>query len=110
METAGELVRLARDEYEKELSISEVFEGITDLSYLGFQGEKDELVPLMDNIPGWGSIYGLPVDELLELDIPVMNLGPIGRDAHKNTERVQLSYGLDILPRLIGHAVKRISS
>jgi len=110
VETAGELVRLARDEYEKELSISEVFEGITDLSYLGFQGEKDELVPLMDNIPGWGSIYGLPVDELLELDIPVMNLGPIGRDAHKNTERVQLSYGLDILPRLIGHAVKRISS
>lgn len=109
LDSARELVRLARDEYEKEIVISEVFEGITDLSYLGFQGDMDELEPLVDNTPGWGRVYGLPVKELMKLDVPVMNLGPVGRDAHKDTERVKLSYGLDVLPRLIAHAVRSIS-
>ncbi|HPI98786.1 MAG TPA: M20/M25/M40 family metallo-hydrolase, partial [Synergistales bacterium] len=109
LDTAGELVRLARDEYEKEIVIAEVFEGITDLSYLGFQGEMDELEPLVENTPGWGTVYGLPVEDLVKLDIPVMNIGPVGRDAHKDTERVKLSYGLEVLPRLIAHAIRSIS-
>ena len=106
--TAEEMVDLARDRYEQEISIEEVFEGITDLSYVGFQGDRDDLEPIVENTPGWGKIYSLPVEELLCLDIPVMNIGPVGKDCHKNTERLDLASGLEIVPGLLSYAVQRI--
>lgn len=39
------------------------------------------------------------------LDIPVLNLGPSGKDPHRPTERLCLSYSLDIFPILLREAV-----
>jgi arginine utilization protein RocB len=60
------------------------------------------------NMPGWGKLYSLPTDALAELDIPVLNLGPLGRDAHKNTERIHLRYTLEVFPHLLAFLVKKI--
>lgn len=108
IQTSEELRDLARDRYDREMSIEEVFEGITDLSYVGFQGEREDLEPIVYNTPGWGYVYSIPVEDLLRLDIPVMNLGPLGKDAHKNTERLELTSGLEVAPALLAYAVHRI--
>jgi arginine utilization protein RocB len=108
IQTSEELKELARDRYDREMSIEEVFEGITDLSYVGFQGEREDLEPIVYNTPGWGHVYSIPVEDLLRLDIPVMNLGPLGKDAHKNTERLELASGLEVAPALLAYAVHRI--
>lgn len=108
MRTAEEISELARDRFDHDISIEEVFEGITDLSYVGFQGDREDLEPIVNNTPGWGKVYSIPVEELLRLDIPVMNIGPLGKDAHKNTERLDLVSALEVTPLLLSHAVKRI--
>ena len=84
------------------LSISriDVFQGIMDLSYLGFQGEPSELDALAENMPLWGRGYRFPLDELKKLDVPIANFGPIGKDDHKNAERIFLPYYLHTLPPL----------
>ena len=64
----------ARDRHNETLVISEHFASISDLSYVGFQGEREELLPLALNTPGWGHVYDIPLDDLLKLDIPVVNL------------------------------------
>jgi arginine utilization protein RocB len=40
----------------------------------------------------------------------ILNLGPLGRDAHKSTERVFLPYLLDELPHLFRKALTAAAS
>ncbi len=87
------------------LQKNEHFGGISDLSYLGFQGNPEELGALRENLPGWGTLYNLPIEELLRLDIPALNIGPSGKDAHKMTERLELGYSLNVAPKLLRSAV-----
>ncbi len=81
--------------------VIDVFAGITDMSFLGFEGDEKDLVALKDNMPGWGTLFWLPIDELKKIDIPVANMGPSGKDAHKATERLELGYSLKVAPRLL---------
>jgi arginine utilization protein RocB len=79
----------------------EVFQGITDLSFTGFQGKAEELTPLAANTPLWGKNYDLPLEDLGKIDIPGVVLGPIGKDSHKLTERVELNYSFNVLPSVL---------
>lgn len=89
--------------------MTEVFGGITDLSFLGFEGEREDLEALADNTPAWGDAYWLPMEELLALDIPIANMGPAGRDAHKWTERLELKYSFEIIPNLLLKTINRLA-
>ena len=103
---AAEVARLAREAFQVSLEIRPFFEGVSDLSYCGFQGAPEEMDAFARNMPGWGCPYRIPTEALAELDIPVLNLGPLGKDAHKNTERIHLPYYLDVYPRLLEAAVR----
>lgn len=105
-----EIIEQARQEFSEPLAISEHFTSICDLSYVGFQGERDELLPLAYNTPGWGNIYDIPLDDLLKLDIPSVNLGPAGKDAHKFIERLELDYSLDVVPVLFKSLVEKLGN
>ncbi|MDR1049302.1 MAG: M20/M25/M40 family metallo-hydrolase [Synergistaceae bacterium] len=87
----------------------EIFQGITDLSYTGFRGEAGELAPLEENMPLWGRGYGLPLSDLRKIDIPGVVLGPIGKDAHKAAERVELDYAFNVLPSVLTTFIASLS-
>ena len=87
----------------------EVFGGITDLSYLGYEGDPKDLQFIAENLPGWGETFWIPIQELTELSIPIANLGPSGKDAHKMTERLELDYSLRTAPELLRFAIKKLS-
>jgi arginine utilization protein RocB len=95
-------------EQHRSVEFREVFEGVSDLSYCGFGAGPEALAPLADNLPGWGQTYSIPLEELAALDIPVANIGPIGRDAHRASERLYLPYALRQLPGLLDRAVRCI--
>jgi len=81
--------------------VEEVFGGITDLSFLGgFVGEED-FAAVMDNMPGGSHLYPMDYQAMACLDVPVVNLGVKGRDAHKWTERLDLAYSFGVLPDLM---------
>lgn len=95
----------AEREHGVKFSTREYFQGICDISYMGFQGSAFDVFCMAANTPGWGSIYRLALKEMMGLDVPVMNLGPRGKDPHKPTERLCLSYSLEIFPQLLREAV-----
>ncbi len=101
-EAASRAGALAQDQA---TSLQEVFGGITDLSFLGFEGNRAALTSLADNMPAWGELYSLPMTELLSLDIPVANMGPAGKDAHKPTERLELQYSLEVAPKVLSWTI-----
>lgn len=84
------------------------FEGVCDLSYCGFAGDLEDVIAFEENMPGGKSVYRFPSNELLKLDIPVVNFGPVGKDAHKKTERVFLPFYLDSYPILLRYLVDQI--
>ncbi|RXT08771.1 M20/M25/M40 family metallo-hydrolase [Ammoniphilus sp. CFH 90114] len=84
------------------------FGGISDLSYAGLQFPVDQMSPLVNNMPLWNQGYSLPLKEMEEFDVPVLNIGPVGRDAHKWTERLDEDYAFDILPDVLEVAIKKL--
>lgn len=99
----------ARRVWGEEVRFVEHFGGITDMSFLGFQGDRGELEALAENSPGWGTLYSLPMDDLMALDVPVANIGPAGKDAHKDTERLELEFSFRVAPRLLRKALEALS-
>ena len=91
------------------VKLVECFSGIMDLSFMGFQGEAQKLQALADNMPGWGHVFSLPMDELLSLDVPLAGLGTSGKDAHKDTERLELAYSFDVAPRLLEKVIRKLA-
>ncbi len=73
---------------------------ISDLSYFSLP-EEESVESLKRNMPGFGTSYTLPFDEIRELDLPVTNIGPYGFDAHQYTERIEIDYSFYTLPDLV---------
>lgn len=85
---------------------------ISDLSFAGLSPEiMADYEQIQQNSPvslmqkgAKGAIknkgYGLS-NNTLELNVPIVNIGPYGYDAHKNTERVEKKYSFEVLPRLL---------
>lgn len=61
-------------------------------------------------MPLWGDIYSIPFDLIRELSVPVINVGPWGKDFHKNTERVYLPDLCQRTPALIEEAIRFVFS
>ncbi len=87
------------------LTVRKFYPYISDASYLrlasgGAQG-------LAENMPQWGVGYSLPFAEMARLNMPVINLGPWGRDAHKRTERVHIPYSFGTLPKIMEETIRK---
>ena len=81
---------------------------ISDLSYGAAPREKNAIDSLKDNMPGFGSKYSLPLEEMQELNLPVVNIGPFGKDAHKFTERLEEDYSFNVAPRLVCRTIEEL--
>ena len=88
----------------------ELFAGLCDLSYVGGKCSDKDLAAYKENVPGWGSIYNIPLLEMNGLGMPVINLGPSGEDPHKKGEKLYLHYSLEILPQLLRSIVWELSA
>ena len=101
----NKLIKRYNDKYDGNMKLSKSFLGISDLSYyklMDYVNVKEYLKP---NMPDWGLDYELPLDEINELNIPVMNLGVYGKDSHKHYERLEQNFSFEILPFLLKDAI-----
>lgn len=91
-----------------QVRLVDCFSGIMDLSYMGFQGQASDLSILAENMPGWGTVFSLPADDLLSLDVPIASVGPAGKDAHKDTERLELDYSFTVAPKILERVIREL--
>jgi len=100
--------KFANDELGLGVYTQNYFTGISDLSYGLFTGNNENIDYISDNMIFWGDMYSIPLKEIRELSMPVLNIGPWGRDLHKYTERVYKKDLFDTVPRLIDFVVRSI--
>lgn len=77
------------------------FMGICDLSYATWSGNDSAIESIKANSPGWDTFYKIPFSHLKTLNMPVVNIGPWGKDLHKTTERVYKKDVLEIVPDIL---------
>jgi arginine utilization protein RocB len=84
-----------------EVKVKKFYPYISDLSYGAAPREEGAIDSLKNNMPGFGSKYILPIEKMQELNLPVVNIGPFGKDAHKFTERLEKDYSFNVAPKLV---------
>ncbi|ARJ50537.1 M20/M25/M40 family metallo-hydrolase [Staphylococcus lutrae] len=77
------------------------FNGISDLSYVSPSPNGSGFDAFRDNTPVFGRTYHIPFDAIEQIQAPFLNCGPIGKDAHKITERIHQKSAFEELPVLL---------
>ncbi len=100
-----ECVKVAEEKFNEEIKIMSYFPGLSDVSYCRLR-DRDTVMPVLENeMPLYGKGYNLPLSIIGELDVPAVNIGPYGKDAHKRTERLHVPFSTEVIPKLLRHAV-----
>ncbi|MGN0352441.1 MAG: M20/M25/M40 family metallo-hydrolase [Roseburia sp.] len=86
--------------------VKQFFPSLSDSSYLKIDDDEASIALLTQNFPAYEELYPLPLKKIKELNIPAVNFGVYGKDAHKWTERLYMPYSFEVLPELIIEAVK----
>lgn len=97
-------------EQEEKISykICHFFPSLSDSSYLRIDDSKESLELLKSNFPQMKQLYPLPLNQIRKLNIPAVNYGVYGKDAHKWTERVNIPYSFEVLPSLLLKTVNEL--
>ncbi len=106
---ARNLICTAKEKYAVELKEVGWFAGLCDLSYVGGRVSQNDADSYKKSLPGGDRIYAMPLDAMMQLGMPVVNLGPSGENPHRNDEYLNLHYSLDILPQLMKEFVSELS-
>lgn len=95
-------------ETDYKLSYKKFFPYISDLSYATAPQDPEIIRALKRNTPGFGAFYDLPLEAMQKLDLPVVDIGPFGKDAHKFTERIEKNYTFKVAPELVYKTVMNL--
>ncbi|MBN2899705.1 MAG: M20/M25/M40 family metallo-hydrolase [Clostridia bacterium] len=96
----------SRKNFHVEMRKKNFFMGISDMSYTSKGNVKEIIESVSPNMPLWDKeVYSIPFEEMNELDIPVINIGPWGKDLHQFTERVYAEDCLYRTPMLIKESI-----
>lgn len=103
----SEVVERAKDLGE-EIQIKTFFPALSDVCYSRIRDPQHIIPTLRENLPLFGERYTIPFDDILALDLPTINIGPHGKDAHKRTERLELNFSTKVTPQLLLQAIQSV--
>lgn len=82
------------------------FMGISDMSYVGKVSDDKAAEHLKEHMPQWQEIYEIPFKAINEIAMPMINIGPWGKDLHQYSERVYKKDVFEQIPRLLTYLLK----
>ncbi len=108
IDAVAEAVDSTKTDYK--LVYKKFFPYISDLSYGAAPKDPKIIAALKNNMPGFGSKYNLPLEDMQKLDLPVLDIGSFGKDAHKFTERIEKHYSFNVAPELVYKTIMNLLS
>ena len=94
-------------EFDYPVVIRNFYPYISDLSYCSIP-RQEIFSRLTNNMPAWKRRYSLPAAEIEAISMPVVNIGPYGKDAHKLSERVCVDYSFDAMPLILKQTLDKL--
>ncbi|MDF0725527.1 M20/M25/M40 family metallo-hydrolase [Cytobacillus sp. S13-E01] len=84
------------------------FPYISDMSFVALSDDDEGIKAVSKNNPGWGTKHYVEYQDIRELNVPVINIGPYGVDAHKKLERMEMKYSLEVVPNLTNNVIQNL--
>ena len=99
LDSVKDVIAYAEKECGAKLALKDYYMGLSDMSYTGL-GEGGNYEALFNNLAGANLCYNFPIGELKKLRVPGIVLGGCGKDFHQSTERLNVPYSFDVVPKL----------
>ncbi|MFX3624373.1 MAG: M20/M25/M40 family metallo-hydrolase [Ectobacillus sp.] len=84
------------------------FPYISDMSFVALSDDEEGIEAVSKNNPGWGTKHYVEYQDIRDLNVPVINIGPYGVDAHKKLERMEMTYSLEVVPNLTNLVIQNL--
>jgi arginine utilization protein RocB len=103
-----EAVEKLQPTYKHPIVVRNFFPYISDMSFVALSDDMAGIEAVSKNNPGWGTKHYVNYQAIREINVPVINIGPYGFDAHKKYERMELSYSLEVVPNLTNLVIRKL--
>jgi arginine utilization protein RocB len=110
MEAVEESISEVNSQFNEQIRSRKFYPYISDMSWFGISEDEDSCASIRNNMAGWGSLFSVELDEMRQMDMPVVNIGPYGFDAHGPKERVETYYSFEVVPAMINKTISRLLS
>ena len=107
LDAVNQAVDEVKQVYDYNIITRKFYPYISDLSYCSI-GNDESIGKLTHNMPAWQRQYTLPVKAIQAISMPVVNIGPYGKDAHKLSERVSTEYSFDAMPLILQKTIEKL--
>lgn len=103
-----EAVQTVQPHYKHPIVTRKFFPYISDMSFVALSDNEEEIEAVIRNNPAWGAKHFVEFEDIRALNIPVINIGPYGLDAHKKYERMEGKFSLEVVPNLTLEVVRKL--
>lgn len=108
IDALDEAVVAVQPEYEHPIVIRNFFPYISDMSFVALNDDEEGISAIIENNPSWGDKHYVEFQDIRDINVPVINIGPYGYDAHKKYERLEMKFSLEIVPNLTNEVIRRL--
>ncbi|MFB9973835.1 M20/M25/M40 family metallo-hydrolase [Allobacillus sp. SKP2-8] len=103
-----EAVEKIQPHYKHPIVTKNFFPYISDMSFLAMSDDLEGIEAVQNNNPSWGEKHFVDYQDIRDLNVPVINIGPYGMDAHAKLERLEIKYSMEIVPNLTNEVILNI--
>jgi len=108
IDALDEAVAEVQPDYPYPIVTRNFFPYISDMSFVALSDDDSGLKAVTDNNPSWGRKHFINFEDIRNINIPVINIGPYGSDAHKRLERLEITYSLEVVPTLTNLVIQKV--
>jgi arginine utilization protein RocB len=103
-----EAVQAVQPHYPHSIVTKHFFPYICDMSMVALSDDEESIRAVSENNPGWGTKHYVNYQDIRDIDVPAINIGPYGYDAHKKYERMEIRYSAEVVPRVTNEVIRRL--
>lgn len=94
--------------YPHPIVINSYFPYVCDMSFVSLEVDEREIRTIEENNPAWGRKHYVDYQDMVDLNIPSINIGPYGYDAHSRFERMEKEYSTKIVPNIANRVIQML--
>jgi arginine utilization protein RocB len=106
IQALDEAVADVQPDYPYPIVTRNFFPYISDMSFVALSDDDAGLQAVTNNNPSWGRKHYINFQDIRDINVPVINIGPYGIDAHKRLERLEMTYSLEVVPTLTKRVIE----
>lgn len=108
IDALDQAVEAIQPNYQFPIITRNFFPYISDMSFVALSDDDEGINAVSTNDPGWGTKHYVDYQDIRDINVPVINIGPYGLDAHKKLERMEMTYSLEMVPNLTNLVIKNL--